>query len=287
MIVTDRKPVAQKTYKTGLKAQCFCQVRMKDALGSGGTQQPGSVGEFLRSRKQDVYSPQDCQSGSKDVRAGHGRRAGDCLTGKSCGALMALNFPGHKNTNDSRLASSFPPSLFSFWQPYSLPWLFLPKAKEARLSSLKNGILSLGQPDELTHRPPWFSKVSASCSLGLTHCLPQNSIHPSSFPALVSSFSHFCTGQLISFPDSTTSTTSRLQHIVTLSSSSALYRGGNLASTPKDSRPPPYSSPGQPVKKYLEQGSQGGLEERSIVGLLPTDSVLLIPLFSPCSCRCC
>lgn len=198
MIVTDRKPVAQKTYKTGLKAQCFCQVRMKDALGSGGTQQPGSVGEFLRSRKQDVYSPQDCQSGSKDVRAGHGRRAGDCLTGKSCGALMALNFPGHKNTNDSRLASSFPPSLFSFWQPYSLPWLFLPKAKEARLSSLKNGILSLGQPDELTHRPPWFSKVSASCSLGLTHCLPQNSIHPSSFPALVSSFSHFCTGQLIS-----------------------------------------------------------------------------------------
>lgn len=52
MIVTDRKPVAQKTYKTGLKAQCFCQVRMKDALGSGGTQQPESVGEFLRSRSK-------------------------------------------------------------------------------------------------------------------------------------------------------------------------------------------------------------------------------------------
>lgn len=62
MIVTDRKPVAQKTYKTGLKAQCFCQVRMKDVLGSGGTQQLGSEGEFLRSYKQDVYSPQDCQS---------------------------------------------------------------------------------------------------------------------------------------------------------------------------------------------------------------------------------
>lgn len=137
MIVTDRKPVAQKTYKTGLKAQCFCQVRMKDALGSGGTQQPGSMGEFLRSRKQDVYSPQDCQSGSKDVRAGHGRRAGDCLTGKSCGALMALNFPGHKNTNDSRLSSSFPPLPLFLLTALLTAMAFLAQSKTSKAQKSK------------------------------------------------------------------------------------------------------------------------------------------------------
>lgn len=110
---------------------------------------------------------------SKDVKAGHGGRAGGCLTYKLCRVLIALNMPGHKNTNDSRL-SSFPiPSLLSFW--HLEPWLFLLKVKWGRLGSLKSGILSLGQPDALTNRPSWFSKVSTSHYLGLTLCLPPHS----------------------------------------------------------------------------------------------------------------